>query len=185
LADLTVTLRAGRRSRWRALGPEVISVLTLIAPPITLGAGLFLLFRRFTDALSLGPALVVALNALLALAFAARIITPALHAQRRRSDALCACLGIRGWHKWRWILWPGMRAPVAYALAVAVALAAGDMGVIALFGTDQLATLPLLIYRLLGAYRVEQAAVAAAVLCVLCAGFFIALERFGGRPARA
>lgn len=183
LADLTVTLRAGRRSRWRALGPEVISVLTLIAPPITLGAGLFLLFRRFTDALSLGPALVSALNALLALAFAARILTPALHAQRRRSDALCASLGIRGWHRWRWILWPGLRTPVVYALAVAVALAAGDMGVIALFGTDQLATLPLLIYRLLGAYRVEQAAVAAAVLCLLCAGIFIAFERLGRADA--
>jgi len=179
LADLTVTWRARGRSRWRALGPEVISVLTLIAPPITLGAGLFLLFRRFTDALSLGPVLVVALNALLALAFAARILTPALHAERRRCDALCAHLGVRGWHKWRWILWPGMRAPVAYALAVATTLAAGDMGVIALFGTSELSTLPLLIYRLIGAYRVEQAAVAAAILCVLCAGFFCAIERLG------
>lgn len=183
LADLTVTLRGGR---WRALalGPELAGLMTLLAPPITLGAGLFLLVRRFTDALSLGPALVVALNALLALAFAARILTPALHAQRRRSDALCACLGIRGWHRWRWILWPGMRGPLAYALAVATTLAAGDMGVIALFGTDELATLPLLMYRLLGAYQVEQAAVAAAVLCVLCAGFFWAIEKLGGDGGR-
>lgn len=182
LADVTVTLRARPGRRWRALalGPELAGLLTLLAPPITLGAGLFLLFRRFTDALSLGPAVVVALNALLALAFAVRILTPALQAQRRRSDDLCACLGLRGWHRWRLILWPGMRRPLGYALAVAITLAAGDMGVIALFGTDQLATLPLLIYRLLGAYRVEQAAVAAAVLCVLCAGFFWVIERFVG-----
>ena len=180
LADLTVTLRA-RPSRWRglALGTEMVSVLSLLAPPIALGAGLFLLFRRFTDALSLGPVLVVGLNALLALAFAVRILTPALQAQRRRADALCAGLGVRGWNKWRWILWPGMRAPLAYALAVATTLAAGDMGVIALFGTEQLSTLPLLIYRLLGAYRVEQAAVAAALLCTVCAGFFLGVERLG------
>ena len=63
-------------------------------------------------------------------------------------------------------------------------MAAGDMGVIALFGTEQLSTLPLLIYRLLGAYRDEQAAVAASLLCTVCAGFFLGVERLGRAGAR-
>ena len=187
VCDVLVTLRA-RRGPLRAAGAlaaEIAGLVTLLAPPITLGAGLFLFFRRFTDALSLGPALVVALNALLALAFGIRILLPALRAERGRADALCELFGIGGTRRLR-LLWRPLRAPLAYALAVAAALSAGDMGVIALFGTEELRTLPLLIYRLLGAYRVEQAAVAAAALCAVCFALFWLLERLvGGRERRA
>ena len=185
LANLTVTLRSPRRTSPWAIGTEIIGMLTLLMPPITLGAGLFLFFRRFTDALSLGPLLVIALNALLALAFALRILTPALQAQRNRYDDLCAGLGVRGWNRWRLALWPALRHPLAYALAIATTLSAGDMGVIALFGTDDLSTLPLLMYRLIGNYRLEQAAVVAALLCALCFALFWVIERLGAPPAGA
>ncbi|MGI9310821.1 MAG: thiamine/thiamine pyrophosphate ABC transporter permease [bacterium] len=191
LSNAIVELR--QRGRWRALSVEIIAALTLLAPPIALGAGLFLLLRRalaFGDApsaspLSLGPVVVIALNALLALAFGVRILAPALAAQRERYRHLCAGLGVRGLNQWRFVLWPALRHPLAYALAVATTLSAGDMGVIALFGTDELRTLPLLMYRLIGAYRLEQAAVVAAALCALCFALFWAIERAGGDVADA
>lgn len=182
----------GRRARfgfsfggWRdksvgMVGAELIGFLTLVVPPITLGAGLFLFFRRFTDALSLAPVLVIALNALFTLAFGIRIVLPALLAQRNRYDPLCMNLGIRGWAQWRYVLLPALRHPLAYALAIATALSAGDMGVIALFGTEKLHTLPLLMLRLLGSYRLEQAAVVALILCALCLVLFFVIERIGG-----
>ena len=61
------------------------------------------------------------------------------------------------------------------------------MGVIALFGTERLSTLPLLVYRLLGGWRLEQAAVAALCLCALCLLLFWLLEqlaRLGRGEAR-
>ena len=179
VAGVIVSMR--RSVRWArfAVAPELCGLLTLLVPPITLGAGLFLLLRRFSDALSLAPALVIALNALLALAFGIRILTPALYAARSRYDDLCAALGVRGVHYWRHVLWHAMRAPTAYAAAIAATLAAGDMGVIALFGTDDLATLPLLMYRLIGAYRLPQAAVVAVVLCGLCFVMFWVIEGLG------
>lgn len=180
IANLIVTLRRAPRLAPWAVAPEIISLLTLLVPPITLGAGLFLFFRQFTDALSLGPVVVIALNVLLSLAFGIRILTPALQAQRNRYDNLCANLGIHGWNKWRRILWPALRAPVAYALAVATTLSAGDMGVIALFGTEDLRTLPLLMYRLISGYRLEQAAVVAVALCALCFALFWLIERLVG-----
>ncbi len=179
VCNLIVRLRRSPRFAAWAVLPELVGVLTLLAPPITLGAGLFLLFRRFTDALSLGPLLVIVLNALLTLPFGIRILAPALQAQRSRYDNLCASLGIGGWQQWRHILWPALRHPAAYALAVATTLSAGDMGVIALFGTDQLRTLPLLMYRLIGGYRLEQAAVVAALLCALCFALFWGIEWIG------
>ena len=42
----------------------------------------------------------------------------------------------------------------------------GDLGVIALFAGDREATLPLLVQRLMGAYRMEEAAAAALLLVV-------------------
>lgn len=179
IADTIVSVRRHRRMAGGAVVLEVIGALNLLVPPITLGTGLFLFFRHFTDALSLGPVLVVALNALLTLAFGIRILLPAVHTQRDRYDRLCTILGIGGIHRWRYVLWPALRQPITYALAVATTLAAGDMGVIALFGTQDLHTLPLLMYRLISNYHLAQAAVVAAVLCVLCFALFWLIENLG------
>ena len=181
ICNAIVNLRRQHRIAAFAAVPEVVGMLTLLVPPITLGTGLFLLAHRaFGGFVSLGALPVILLNALLTLAFAIRILLPPLQAARNRYDPLCASLGIRGWHRWR-ILSPAMRRSAGYALAVAAALSAGDMGVIALFGTDDLATLPLLIYRLIGAYRLEQAAVAAVALCALCLALFYFFECIGRR----
>lgn len=179
ISSVIVSLRRSPRfARW-AVPAELIGVLTLLVPPITLGAGLFLFFRWFTDALSLGLMLVIVLNALLTLAFGIRIVVPVLLAAHNRYANLCANLGIRGWSQWQYVLWPALQRPLAYALAIATTLSAGDMGVIALFGTENLHTLPLLMYRLVGNYRLEQAAVTAVLLCALCFTLFWLIERIG------
>jgi thiamine transport system permease protein len=173
-------LRAGAvrsRRRWGAVITDLGATLTLILPPLTLGTGLFLLARRFTDALSLGHWMVIAINALFTLAFTLRVLASPVAVERNRFDPLCRSLGIRGYSRWRLIDWPVLKRPLCYALAIATTLSAGDMGVIALFGTDRLSTLPLLIYRLLGGYRLEQAAVVAVCLCALCLALFWSLEQ--------
>lgn len=157
--------------------PDTVGSLTLIIPPLTLGTGLFLLVRRFSDVLSLGHWLVIAINALFTLAFTLRVLGPPVARHRRRFDSLERSLGLSGPALWRLVYWPVLKRPVCYALAIATTLAAGDMGVIALFGTERLSTLPLLIYRLLGGWRLEQAAVVAVCLCLLCLGLFWLLEQ--------
>jgi thiamine transport system permease protein len=56
----------------------------------------------------------------------------------------------------------------------------GDLGVIALFADSDRATLPLELYRLMGAYRMEDAAGAAVLLLALSLAAFWLLDR-GGR----
>ncbi len=163
---------------------ELIGMLTLIMPPITLGTGLFLLLRQYSDITNLGLSLVIATNALFTLAFTLRILIAPLHQTKFKFDRLSRGLGIHGIYLWRWVLWPEMRRPISYALAVATTLSVGDMGVVALFGTDKLSTLPLLIYRLLGNYRIEQAAVVAVTLCLLCLLLFVFVERLIGGSER-
>ena len=178
-----------RSPGWRPLRalPELVGALTLIIPPLTLGAGLFLLLRQYTDALSLGHFMVIAVNALFTLAFTLRVLVGPVTRQRRRFENLGRSLGMSGLALWRLVYWPVLKRPICYALALATTLAAGDMGVIALFGTERLSTLPLLVYRLLGGYRLEQAAVAALCLCALCLLLFWLLEqlaRLGRGEAR-
>ena len=66
------------------------------------------------------------------------------------------------------------------AAGLAAALSMGDLGVVALFADPDFATLPLQIYRLMGAYRMEAAAAAALLLLILSMGAFWILDR-GGR----
>jgi thiamine transport system permease protein len=54
--------------------------------------------------------------------------------------------------------------------------------VIALFAMPDQATLPLVVYQLMGAYRMEEARAAALVLVALSLGLFLLFER-GGRDA--
>ncbi len=61
----------------------------------------------------------------------------------------------------------------------------GDLGVIALFGTPETATLPLLIYQQLGAYLIPQATATALLLLGLCLLAFWVLERYIGGKADA
>ncbi len=72
----------------------------------------------------------------------------AYDAAAERNDRLCAQLGIAGWNRARLIDWPVLRRPIATGFAFAMALSLGDLGVIALFGSDSVQTLP---YLLLGA----------------------------------
>jgi len=62
------------------------------------------------------------------------------------------------------------------------ALSFGDLGAIALFGTPNTATLPLLIYQQLAAYRLDAAAVTALLLVALALGGFVLIERLVGGP---
>ena len=80
---------------------------------------------------------------------------------------------------WRVFL-PRMRAQIGFAAGLAAALSMGDLGVITLFADPEVATLPLQVYRLMGAYRMEAAAGAALLLLLLSMGVFWILDR-GGR----
>src|SRR3546814_413100 len=149
---------------------------TLFRSPFVLATGLFVLLRSVADVFALGMPLVILVNALMALPFVVRFLGGPMMEEAQRHDRLCRSLGIAGWQRLRLIEWPGLRRPVALALAVAATLSLGDLGVIALFGSQDFATLPLLLYRAMGGFRMGEAAVIAALLSLLCLVLFLAIE---------
>ena len=78
---------------------------------------------------------------------------------------------------------PLLRRPIGLGMALVAALSLGDLGAIALFGSPNTATLPLLIYQQLAAYRLDAAATTSLLLVGLAFGCFVLIERLVGGPA--
>jgi thiamine transport system permease protein len=144
------------------------SSLVLLVPPIVLATGWFLAVRRFGDIGTVASVLVVAINALMALPFVMRVLEPAYGIHQRRTQRLSASLGITGFARLRLIAWPALRKPVLTALSFAMALSLGDLGAVALFGSDSFVTLPWLVYSSLGSYRTNDADGLALILGIIC-----------------
>ena len=190
---LSLALVAARRAvelgRPRGRAPGLFERLldtgagfVLVVPPIVIGAGWFILLRHTGQVFAAAPVMVVAVNAVMAMPFAIRAIRPAHEAASARHERLCASLGISGWNRLRLIDWPGLRRPASTALAFAMALSLGDLGVIALFGSEAVQTLPHLLLARMGSYRTEDAAGIALLLGLLCLALMMAVDRARSRP---
>jgi thiamine transport system permease protein len=155
------------------------SGFVLVVPPIVIGAGWFVLLRHFGNVFAVAPAMVVTVNAMMAMPFAIRAIRPAHDAASERHERLCAQLGISGWNRLRLVEWPVLRRPLMTALAFAMALSLGDLGVIALFGSDAVQTLPYLLLARMGSYRTDDAAGLALLLGLLCLALMMLTDRLG------
>lgn len=156
----------------------------LVVPPIVIGAGWFLLLRHVGSAFTIAPVMVVAVNAIMAMPFALRAIRPAYDAASERHERLCAQLGIAGLARLRLIDWPVLRRPLATAFAFAMALSLGDLGVIALFGSDSLQTLPYLLLARMGSYRTADAAGLSLLLGLVCFALILFADRLGKERSR-
>ncbi|TPM29423.1 thiamine/thiamine pyrophosphate ABC transporter permease [Mesorhizobium sp. B2-3-4] len=192
MLSLALTMARGALALNRRSGPKTLlehatdtgAGFVLVVPPIVIGAGWFLLLRHAGDVFAIAPLMVVTVNAVMAMPFALRAVRPAYDAASARHERLCAQLGISGLARWRLIDWPSMRRPLATAFAFAMALSLGDLGVIALFGSDSVQTLPYLLLARMGSYRTQDAAGLALLLGLVCLALVLAADRLGKGTAR-
>ena len=154
--------------------------LVLVVSPLILGTGWFLILRPFGDVARFAPFLVVVINALMALPFVLRVLEPAFAVHAARSGRLAASLGIMGFNRLRLVDLPVLWRPLATGFSFAMALSLGDLGAVALFGSDDLVTLPYLIYSRMGSYRTTEADGFALILGLVC----LALTVIGTLNAR-
>ena len=178
LARFIDILRA-RSSRWAGVS-EIIGLITLAASPFVLGTGLFLIINPFLNPFALALPVTALVNAMIALPITLRVLLPALEQNRATYGQLTESLGISGWTQFRLVTWPAIKAPLGFATGLAAAFSMGDLGVITLFAPPDVETLPLLMYRLMGTYRMDAAAAVALVLVALTLALFWLFDR-GGR----
>ena len=171
---------AGWIAARRQGGVEAIGLLGLAASPLMIGTGWFILVNPVMNPADLALPVTALVNALMALPFALRIIVPRLRETVQDYGRLAQTLGLRGVSLWRIVILPRIGAQLGFATGLTAALSAGDLGVIALFADQERVTLPLQMYRLMGAYQMEAAAGAALLLLVLALGLFWICDK-GGR----
>jgi len=171
---------AAARAEERGTGWGAIAMLPLAVSPMVVGTGLFLLLRGLAPPAVLALPVTVAVNAAMALPFAFHALLPAARTLTADFGRLADSLGMAGLARLRLLTLPRLRRPLGFSAGIAAAFAMGDLGVVALFGDPDRATLPLQLYRLMGAYRMEAAAGAAVLLMALTLGLFWIFDR-GGR----
>jgi len=174
LASAMVTLSAANRLAYLKIAKPLRQFLSasamiyLVFPSLVLGLGFFLLFQKIGGNQTLwAAAIVITANALIAIPFAVAVLRPAIGAAAEKNDRLSASLGIGRILRWRMIDWPILKSDITYVAALAFCFSLGDLGVIALFGSDEFKTLPWLLYQKFGSYRTDEAGVIALVLLAI------------------
>jgi len=168
----------------RAAALRGVLILPIAVSPMALGLGCFLILHSALEGMPRAVTGIVLLNAVMTVPFVAAILRPGVERARQRHERLCRALGIAGWSRWRLIDWPMLRPSIGTALAMAAAMALGDLVGVGLFGDARLRNLTLLLYDQLGTYRMSGAAIVAALLMLLIFVLYQLIERLvGGRAA--
>ena len=170
---------ASRHARW----VELSAMLPLTASGLVLGTGLFILIYPFAAPERWAVLVTIGVNAALSLPFCFRLLLPHVQILIKDYGRLSESLGLTGRDWLRLVAVPRLAGPLGFAIGIAAALSMGDLGVIALFAGDNAATLPLVVQRLMGAYRMDQAAAAALLLVMLSFAIFWFFDAWGRRYA--
>ena len=164
---------------------EGAGMLPLAASPLVLGTGLFILINPVAGPAALALPVTALVNAALALPFGLRALVPAVREVEAAHGRTADALGLTGIARLRLLVLPRLRRPIGFTLGLSAALSMGDLGVVTLFAAPGEGTLPLQLYRLMGAYRMNDAAGAALLLLVLSFALFWIFDRGGRADADA
>ena len=152
--------------------------LYLAMPSLVMGLGFFLLYQKTEGSeVVWATAALLTANVLMSLPFALSVLTPAMHKTAQRYDKLAFSLGLTKLQRWMYVEYPYLKSSLGYVFALAFCFSLGDLGIIALFGSDEFSTLPWYLYQLMGSYRNADAAGVALVLLVLVLSVFVLIPR--------
>ena len=156
--------------------------LYLAIPSLILGLGFFLLSQRYEAPLVLWSTIaLLTANVLMSLPFALAVLSPAMQKTAQRYDKLVFSLNLTKLQRWVYCEYPYLKSSLGYVFALSFCFSLGDLGIIALFGSDDFSTLPWYLYQLMGSYRTSDAAGVALILLAITLSVFIVLPRLFGR----
>lgn len=183
---IVVTSRQLRLLNYRksADGIELLGSLVLVTPSLVISTGLFLLLRQFSDIYSFSFFIVVLVNSLMSLPFVIKILSPPMLLVEKQYHLLCSSLGIHRWNKFYLIDVKAIKAPLVYAFSLSFLLSLGDLTAISMFGSQNFQTLPMYLYRLLGSYQMDAAAMVALAMMLFSLLFFGLFERVSSLSGR-
>ena len=152
--------------------------LYLAVPSLIMGLGFFLLSQKAEAPLVVWSTIaLLTANVLMSLPFALSVLAPAMQKTAQRYDKLVFSLNLSTVQRWVYCEYPYLKSSLGYVFALSFCFSLGDLGIIALFGSDEFLTLPWYLYQLMGSYRTSDAAGVALILLTITLGVFILLPR--------
>ena len=154
------------------------SNLYLAIPSLVLGLGFFLMYQESDGSITVySTVALLSANVLMSLPFALAVLSSTMNKTAKRYDKLSFSLGLSAIERWKYVEYPYLKSSLAYVFALAFCFSLGDLGIIALFGSNDFITLPWYLYQLIGSYNTTDAAGVALILLVLILGVFIIIPR--------
>jgi len=165
------SMRSGRGSRMRQW-LHALQWIPMAVSPAVLAYGWLFMSPPSAFRLSL-----IFAQALIAWPFVARAITASLESLDPRTHEAARTLGASPTRAFLSIELKTAAPSVASAAAFAFAISAGDVNVPLMLGLGEVETLPLLLYRLVAAYRFNEACAAGLVLALMTGMVFLLKEK--------
>ncbi len=152
--------------------------LYLAIPSLIMGLGFFLLSQTYEAPVVIWSTIaLLTANVLMSLPFALAILAPVMQKTGQRYDKLVFSLNLTPLQRWIYGEYPYLKSSIGYVFALSFCFSLGDLGIIALFGSDDFLTLPWYLYQLMGSYRTSDAAGVALILLAITLCVFILLPR--------
>ena len=165
---------------------SLLGNMYLIIPSLLIGLGFFLLSQKYqAPFFSWALIAIICANVLMSLPFTIPLIYPLAYKIARRHDKLSFSLNLRGYRRWIYCELPYLQSSIAYIFSLSFCLSLGDLGVIALFGNDEITTIPWYLYQLIGSYRIEEGSGVALILLMLTLSIFILVPKILEREKNA
>jgi thiamine transport system permease protein len=181
LVALSVTRRAHTTTEKRVRGTlDALFMLPLGVSAVTLGFGFLVTLDRPPIDFRDSPWLVPIAQALVALPLVVRTIVPALQGIDERQRQAAASLGAGPLRRLLVVELPVLFRPVLASAGFAFAVSLGEFGATSFLARDENATLPVVIFRLIGhpgAMNYGMALAASCVLAATTAVVMLAVER--------
>lgn len=178
LGSLAATALAGGRGGL-ARGIDAALLLPLGTSAVTVGFGFLIALDEPVD-LRASPLLVPIAQAVVALPFVVRTMTPVLRSIDGRLREAAAVLGAAPWRVWREVDLPLVARAVAVAGGFAFAISVGEFGATTVIARADAPTVPVAIDRLLGrpgSANVGQAFALSVVLMALTSAAVLLVDR--------
>ena len=179
LAAVALTARPGRGARTL----DAVLLLPLGTSAVTVGFGILIALDAPVD-LRASPWLVPIAQAVVALPFVVRTMTPVLRSIDERLREAASVLGASPAQAWREVDLPLVGRAVLVAAGFAFAISLGEFGATTVIVRADATTVPVAIARLLGRpgpLNTTQAFALSTVLMVLTAAAVLAVDRWRGR----
>ncbi len=164
---------------------EFIGALPLATSQLVIGTGLFIIIFPFIAPYELALPITATVNAIATIPFCLRSLVPAIRDAEETFGKLSDQLGLSGYARYKILIAPRIKRPMGFCIGLSTALSMGDLGVIALFAQPGGGTLPMAVYSLMSAYKMEEAASGALLLILLSFVLFWIFDQWGRKNAHS